>query len=243
MQRKTLAALLVALALAGCAPSKVTTVAPGTQYPERMTTVLTYEKTIEYLVSLPRDYTVDGPAHPLVLFLHGAGERGADLEKVKTHGPPKLAGQGKQFPFILVSPQCPDGEYWSEHALRALLDEVERRYNVDRSREYVTGLSMGGNGTWKLAMLCPDRFAAIAPVCGWGDTTRVRVLKKVPTWVFHGKKDPVVPFASGEAMVRALQTAGGNVRLTAYPDAGHDSWTATYDDPGFYEWLLAQRHP
>jgi len=230
-----------AAVLAGCGPSSMITVAPGTQTPDQVTALLTYEKTVRYLVYVPPAYTADHGEWPLVLFLHGAGERGTDLELVKKHGPPKLVGEGKEFPFILVSPQCPDGEFWSEHALRALLDQVERRYRIDRSRILLTGLSMGGNGTWKLAMLCPDRFAALAPVCGWGDTTMVNILKNVPTWVFHGKKDPVVPFAASETMVRRLKAAGGNVRFTEYPDAGHDSWTATYDNPEFYAWLLAQK--
>jgi len=194
-----------------------------------------------YLVYLPVDYDRDARAWPLVLFLHGAGERGTSVELVKRHGPPKLAAVGRQFPFILISPQCPEDEYWSVPVLKALLDRVLATYRVDRSRIYLTGLSMGGNGTWRLASAHPDLFAALAPICGWGDTASVAVLKSVPVWAFHGRKDPVVIFERGERMVSALRAAGGNVKFTVYPEAGHDSWTEAYDNPDLFEWMMAQR--
>ncbi len=194
-----------------------------------------------YLLYLPEGYGRKGTRWPLVFFLHGAGERGTDVELVKKHGPPKLVEAGKNYPFILVSPQCPGDEYWSVPVLKALLDRVLEGYNVDRSRIYMTGLSMGGNGTWRMAAAYPDLFAAIAPICGWGDTALVSALKDVPVWAFHGKKDPVIAFERGENMVKSLKSAGGNVRFTAYPEAGHDSWTETYENPELYEWLLAQK--
>lgn len=194
-----------------------------------------------YLVYLPVDYDRNARAWPLVLFLHGAGERGTSAELVKRHGPPKLAAAGRQFPFILVSPQCPEDEYWSVPVLKALLDRVLATYRVDRSRIYLTGLSMGGNGTWRLATAHPDLFAALAPICGWGDSASVAVLKSIPVWAFHGRKDPVVIFERGERMVSALRAAGGNVKFTVYPEAGHDSWTEAYDNPDLFEWMMAQR--
>ena len=194
-----------------------------------------------YLVYLPVDYDRNARAWPLVLFLHGAGERGTSVELVKRHGPPKLAAAGRQFPFILVSPQCPEDEYWSVPVLKALLDRVLATYRVDRSRIYLTGLSMGGNGTWRLASAHPDLFAALAPICGWGDSASVAVLKSIPVWAFHGRKDPVVIFERGERMVSALRAAGGNVKFTVYPEAGHDSWTEAYDNPDLFEWMMAQR--
>ena len=194
-----------------------------------------------YLLYLPEGYGKDGTKWPLVLFLHGAGERGTDLELVKKHGPPGLVGAGKEFPFILVSPQCPEDEYWSVPVLKALLDRILERLSVDRSRMYLTGLSMGGNGTWRMATAYPDLFAAIAPVCGWGDPARVSVLKHIPVWAFHGKKDPVIAFERGESIVKHLKAAGGNVRFTVYEEAAHDSWTETYQNPDFYEWLLGQK--
>jgi predicted peptidase len=197
--------------------------------------------TLDYLIYVPKDYE-SKPSWPLLLFLHGAGERGSDLAKVKTHGPPKLIDAGKDFPMIVVSPQCPKDRWWTteQFTLAALLDEVESRYHVDRDRVYLTGLSMGGFGTWSLAAYMPDHFAAIIPICGGGETMATRRLTKMPTWVFHGAKDGVVPLKRSEDMVAALKQAGGDVKLTVYPDAGHDSWTATYDNPEVFEWLLSQ---
>jgi predicted peptidase len=192
-------------------------------------------------VYLPEGYGAGQQQWPLVLFLHGMGERGTVLDTVKKHGPPKLVDQGKKFPFILISPQCPPDEMWSVPVLDALLNEVEARYRVDPTRVYVTGLSMGGNGTWRLAIAQPHRFAAIAPICGWADTNAVCALKNLPIWTFHGKKDLVVPFERTEKLVAKLKQCGGNVRFTAYPEAGHDSWTETYENPELYEWLLAQK--
>jgi predicted peptidase len=206
-------------------------------FAERITT----DARMGYLLSLPEGYDNGKKTWPLVLFLHGAGERGTDIELVKKHGPPRRVEEGEQFPFILVSPQCPADEYWSVPILKALLDKILTEDRVDRSRIYLTGLSMGGNASWRMASTYPDVFAAIAPVCGWGDPASVLPLRGVPVWAFHGKKDPVIAFARGETMVKALKAAGGNVRLTAYPDAEHDSWTQTYGNPEFYEWLLAQK--
>jgi predicted peptidase len=212
----------------------------GKQHAETFHGRLTIDVRMGYLVYLPDGYGKDQKQWPLVLFLHGAGERGTRLDLVKKHGPPKLAESGKKFPFILVSPQCPEDESWSVPALNALLERIGEIYRVDESRVYLTGISMGGNGTWRLAIALPHHFAAIAPVCGWGDPDAVRVLKDVPVWVFHGRKDTVIPFEKSEVMVKSLESAGGNVRFTAYPEAGHDSWTPTYDNPAFYEWLTAQ---
>ncbi|MGE5683266.1 MAG: prolyl oligopeptidase family serine peptidase [Bacillota bacterium] len=195
---------------------------------------------LDYLLYTPNDYSSDGKKWPLVLFLHGAGERGANLNYVKRHGPPKLVEQGKSFPFILVSPQCPDDSIWYPDILGGLLDQIEKDYNIDTDREYVTGLSMGGYGTWKMAETYPKRFAAIAPVCGWSSVDTVCTLKHLPIWVFHGKKDKVVPFDRSDVLVKTLKKCGGNVQFTVYPDAAHDSWTETYDNPKLYEWMLNQ---
>jgi predicted peptidase len=196
--------------------------------------------TMDYLLYLPKDYK-DKDSWPLMLFLHGAGERGSDLELVKTHGPPKLIEQGKEFPFIVVSPQCATRRFWQPLELSALLDEICEEYHVDQDRIYVTGLSMGGFGTWALATYQPDRFAAIVPICGGGEPRRARNIAHLPTWVFHGAKDEAVPLELSEAMVEALKRAGGNVKFTVYPEADHDSWTQAYDTPELYEWLLEQK--
>lgn len=202
-------------------------------------------KTVQakYLLYLPADYETSQEKWPLLLFLHGAGERGDDLSKVEVHGPPKLAASGEMaFPFVIVSPQCPEGEWWSNGAqietLSVLLDHIVDTCRIDEDRIYVTGLSMGGFGTWRLACEYPERFAAIAPICGGGEPFAARVLRHLPVWVFHGAKDEVVPLKASEEMVEILRKVGGNVEFTVYPDAGHDSWTETYNNPALYEWFL-----
>jgi predicted peptidase len=193
-----------------------------------------------YLLYLPPDYD-QHDSWPLLLFLHGSGQRGSDLELVKKHGPPKLIAAGKDFPCMVVSPQCPPDKSWEPMELIALLDEISRKYKVDNDRIYVTGASMGGFGTWRLASYAAERFAAIAPICGGGETGWTKLLVHLPAWAFHGAKDPSVSLERSQMMVDALKKNGGDARLTVYPDAGHDAWTATYDNPEFYEWLLAQK--
>jgi len=205
---------------------------------------ITKTVSLQYLLYLPKDYgQKKSQKWPLILFLHGAGERGSNLELVKKHGPPKLVAGGKEFPFIIVSPQCPAQMWWTEmlDSLLALIDEVQSKYAVDPSRVYLTGLSMGGFGTWALACRHPERFAAIAPICGGGDWFLADRLKNVPAWVFHGAKDPVVPLRESTDMVEALKRVGCNVQLTVYPEAQHDSWTETYNNPKLYEWFLSHR--
>lgn len=195
-----------------------------------------------YMLFLPRDYGRDKARKwPLILFLHGAGERGNDLEKVKIHGIPLVAEKNPDFPFIVVAPQCPADGWWSNNVLIALLDDIQKRYQTDPDRVYLTGLSMGGFGTWTLATEYPGRFAAIAPICGGGNALLAWRLRNIPIWAFHGAKDKVVPVALSENMVKAVNASGGNARLTVYPNATHNSWTRTYDTPDLYAWFLAQK--
>ncbi len=196
---------------------------------------------VQYLLYLPQGYQADGAAWPMILFLHGSGERGTDIEIVKKNGPPKLIAEGKQFPFIIVSPQCPEGMRWSVDTLNDLLNSVVAKYNVDTNRIYLTGLSMGGYGTYALAMAYPHRFAAIAPVCGEGDLTRAEVLKDTPIWVFHGEKDNVVPIETDILMVQILRNMGNPVKFTTYPNVGHDAWTPAYNNPKLYKWFLKHK--
>lgn len=195
----------------------------------------------QYLLFLPQGYGED-PARrwPLILFLHGAGERGGDLNLVKRHGPARLVEEKpEQFPFIVVSPQCPVGSYWETDTLTALLDEVMEHFAVDADRVYLTGLSMGGYGTFALGLQAHERFAAIAPICGGGQGSWVRpVHSRVAAWVFHGAKDKVVPLSESERMVERLKGVGAEVRFTVYPEAEHDSWTETYANPELYRWFL-----
>lgn len=201
---------------------------------------ITVKVKINYLLFLPADYGKTDKTWPLILFLHGAGESGNDLAKVKTHGPPKIVETKKDFPFIVVSPQSA-GRGWEVETLRALLDDVVASYRVDKERVYLTGLSLGGFGTWSLAAAYPERFAAIVPICGGGNPADAKRLKGLAIWVFHGAEDPLVPLQRSEVMVKALEQAGADVKLTVYPDAGHDSWTETYDNPELYKWLLEHK--
>jgi predicted peptidase len=214
---------------------------PGEQTPQNLEKTITRVVKANYLLYLPKEYGKDtAKKWPLILFLHGSGESGDDIEKVKVHGPPKVVAAGKEFPFIIVSPQAPTPRVgWQVETLNTLLDDVIQKYSVDEDRVYLTGLSMGGFGTWALASANPERFAAIAPICGGGDPFRARRLRNLPIWVFHGAKDPTVPVKMSEDMVDALKKAGATeVKFTVYPDAGHDSWTATYDNPELYTWFL-----
>ena len=214
--------------------------ADAAQTAERVALKVAYE--FRYLSYVPAGYRKDrSRIWPLLLFLHGAGERGSDLELVKIHGPPKLIETGRKFPFVVISPQCPQDTRWEPPALEAFIDSIQRRYRIDSARIYVTGLSMGGFATWELAERHPERYAAVIPVCGGGDTSRADRLRDLPVWAFHGAKDDVVPLSASRNMIDAIRAAGGNPRFTVYPHAGHDSWTETYANDEIYAWLLQQR--
>jgi predicted peptidase len=236
--RNTFVLSLVLIVMTTGASPKVADDPQDTQQSAQLKTQIQVE--MGYLLYLPKDYDTK-ESWPLVLFLHGAGERGNDLELVKKHGPPKLISEGKDFPFIVVSPQCPKDRWWEPIELLALLDEIGKTHNVDEDRIYLTGLSMGGFGTWRLAAFAPDRFAAVAPISGGGETYWAKQIAPLPVWAFHGAKDKGVPLERSEAMIEALKKQGGNPKLTVYPDAEHDSWTETYNNPQFYEWLLEQK--
>lgn len=204
---------------------------------------------LKYWLFLPEGYA-DQPDRrwPLLLFLHGSGERGDELDLVKRHGIPRMLEEHPRFPFIVVAPQCSTNTIWSMHldALDVLVDEIVAAYAVDPDRVSVTGLSMGGSGTWHLATMYPHRFAAVVPVCGdgsWyiGGADQVCVIKHVPVWAFHGTADTTIPAAESEKLVDALQACGGNVRFTLYPDVGHNCWKQAYATPALYEWLVCQK--
>ncbi|MEY4938519.1 MAG: Endo,4-beta-xylanase precursor [Verrucomicrobiota bacterium] len=206
-----------------------------------------------YLLFLPKNYAAQsGPEWPLILFLHGAGERGDDLDLVALAGPPKLVQQRPDFPFVVLSPQCPKGQAWDAKTVMALLDHVQATHRIDRRRVYVTGLSMGGYGTWRLAALYPERFAAAVPICGGGEASDMLLATRdkrgahqaLGVWAFHGGKDTTVPLSESERMVEIFRKAGvADIKLSVDPAAGHDSWTKAYADPQLYDWLLAHRRP
>lgn len=212
----------------------------------------TFEKEIretvqaKYLLYLPEDYDASEEEWPLMLFLHGRGERGDDLKKVANNGPPRLVEEeNHSFPFVIVSPQCPTDDWWPTNwqvaVLDSLLTEIVTTHRIDTDRIYVTGLSMGGFGTWRLASEYPNRFAAIAPICGGGNPDYADRIVHLPIWVFHGAKDPTVPIEKSEEMVEALERAGGEPKFTVYPEAKHDSWTETYNNSELYEWFLKHK--
>ena len=206
--------------------------------------------TVRYWLFLPTDYEAQSQSGgaPLLLFLHGAGERGdapEEIARVKAHGPPRLLDNpefARNFPAVTVSPQCKNDYAWSPAQLMLLLDHIEANFTIDKSRIYVTGLSMGGFGTWMCLNEAPQRFAAAAPICGgarpeWGER-----LVDIPIWAFHGDEDRVVTVDRSQTIVDAIRAAGGRkVLFTIYEGVGHDSWTQTYDNQLLYDWMFQQR--
>ena len=250
---KTVTRLFVlTLLLPACIAMKVKAQSANAVLPEeKFTWKIAHAAEMSYLIYLPPGYDVKSTQRwPLMLFLHGAGERGTQVQRVAIHGPLSLVKQGTNFPFIIVAPLCPAGQLWENEPLLQLLDRLTEKHAVDTNRVYLTGLSMGGYGTWKLGLQHAERFAALAPICGGGSMIDVLLgtrhkkgepLKSLPVWAFHGAKDDVVPVDESERMVKRMQKLGAtNVTLTIYPEARHDSWKEAYADPKFYEWLLKQ---
>ncbi len=242
-------------------------VEPGKQLPQSLKIHIDVKPaprdvTIRYMLFVQKDYKAEGKKWPLMLFLHGIGEcSDKDLSRVKIHGPAHFVDSRPDFPFVVVTPQLPPppgykegvtytsqqiialaAKAWKPEELIQLVDHSIAKLNIDHDRVYATGLSMGGYGVWRLVASYPDRFAAAVPICGGGEPDKMaRALSRVPIWAFHGAKDPVVPLVEGEKMVDAVKRAGGDVRFTVYPEAAHNSWTATYDNPEVYDWLLAHK--
>ncbi len=214
---------------------------------------------IPYRLLKPK--TEAGKKYPLVIFLHGAGERGDDNENQLRHGLAWMASpdfQAKQ-PVYLLAPQCPNGRKWSEvdwskmesalpkepsvpmAGMIKILDELVASAPVDVNRVYITGLSMGGYGTWDAISRWADRFAAAVPVCGGGDENQAKKLTKIPIWCFHGDQDKAVPVERSRNMIKAIELAQGRPKYTEYPGVGHNSWDKAYADPALYDWLFSQR--
>lgn len=200
----------------------------------------------KFLLYLPDGYDQkEEESWPLMLFLHGAGERGdGNLDIVTVHGPPKLIKQGRQFPCIVVSPQCREGRWWDAAELSSLIDYIEENYRVDKKRIYLTGLSMGGYGVWSLALREPNRFAAIAPICGGGNIHAITFVDPLSAsiWAFHGAQDGVIPISELYEMQEAQKKRGVEMKVTVYPEANHDSWNNAYEDNDeLFQWLFAQK--
>jgi predicted peptidase len=217
---------------------------------------------LPYRLLLP-DPCKDGAVYPLVVFLHGAGERGDDNEAQLVHGVGEFCTpeNRKNHPCFLAAPQCPQNQMWanvswsaSRHKLAPepsapaalvldLIEKLQQRYPIDAQRIYLTGLSMGGFGTLDLLMRRPDLFAAAVVVCGGGDEKQAANIAHIPLWLFHGARDDVVKVGRSRRMVDALKKAGGKPRYTEYPDLGHHSWVPAYRTEGLFKWLFDQRKP
>lgn len=215
-----------------------------------------------YTVYVPGDYTADA-AWPLIVFLHGAGERGDDNEAPRMQGIAEVIEKTpERVPAIVLIPQCPKGEVWNTRhdQLEAMLETTRKEYNIDDSRIYLTGLSMGGYGTWLWGAINTDTFAALVPICGGGDpediqqllnakggnpygslASRLRALATVPIWAFHGADDTVVPPDRSRFMVEEIKKRGGTIKYTEYEGVGHNSWDKAYQESDVIEWLLQQR--
>jgi predicted peptidase len=213
------------------------------QHPEEFQGTVTRKVQMKYLLFMPQGYNTD-QKWPLIMYLHGGSRRGNDIEKLREagYGLPAIVEKEKSFPFVVLSPQCPDGEFWTDtEPLMALLDEVLKKYSIDPTRVYLTGHSMGGFGTWYLAYKHPERFAAIAPmsapfvITGWADK-----LKDMPIWAFHGAKDNLVPIDGPEELINALKALGNDVRFTLLADRDHYILDV-YENQELYSWFLQHR--
>lgn len=241
---------LLAAGLGGCAtprpamPPDTTGPTPATREAAESRLTLTLHARLRHWVDLPAGYADDpGRRWPLIVFLHGSGERGDDLARVRVHGLPRHLDAGQAVPAIVVSPQCAADHDWDPHWLHALLGDLHQRLRIDPARVTATGLSMGGAGCWDWASAYPQDLAGIAPVCGFGRWLRVARMREVPVRAYHGLDDTVVPAQAQRDLVAALRAAGGRAELTLYPGVGHDAWTPAYADPGLVPWLLAQQRP
>lgn len=201
------------------------------------------KSTLNYLVFLPQSYDTS-KKWPLILSLHGSGERGNNIDNVKKWGIHKILKENDNFPFVVVSPQCPAGEIWEMQfkALKDLLNEMESNYNIDSERIYLTGYSMGGYGTWNFAILNPERFTAIVPISGGAISPKKALrLKNVPIWVAHGDSDTDVQFEESKRIVDCLKVYNSNIIFRVYKGAGHEVCTTAYEEPELFQWLLKQK--
>ena len=210
---------------------------------KRIDVKIANESTFGYILYLPENYTAE-KSYPLILCLHGAGERGdgdTDLELVNVHGLARYFNEGTmRAEAIALCPQCPVGQVWNQRVydLKALLDEIVTTYAVDKSRITATGISMGGFGTWEMGMTFPETFAALAPVCGGGMAWRTPALKGKAIWAFHGNADTVVDISNSMDMVAGARKNGASVRFTIFDGVGHNSWESAYEDTRVLDFLL-----
>lgn len=201
----------------------------------------------KYAIYLPRDYSADAEKKwPLILFLHGRGESGIDGARQTSQGlGPAILRNADRWPFIVVFPQKPERDrQWEDYEsmVLAILNETERAFRIDESRRYLTGLSQGGHGTMVFGARHAEKWAAIAPICGYpGGEPLAKRLREIPAWCFHGEEDSVVPLSETVSFVEAVRAEGGTVKLTTYPETGHNSWDAAYADPELPRWFLSNQ--
>lgn len=240
--KKLITGFFLLLFCIGAVNGTAQTVPPGKSAQKSVVFSRKIKKTlsIKYLAYVPTGYETSDESYPLILFLHSSEEKGDDLNLVRKCGLPNILEKYDDFPFVVISPQCPESEIlgWNTENLIRLLDEIVLKYRIDERRVYLTGMSMGGRGVWSLAIEHPERFAAIAPVCGYGLPFQTGRLKGMPVWIFHGAKDQVVPVQNSYDMADALRRKGAEVNHMVYPESGHDVWTETYNNPKLYEWFL-----
>ena len=193
-----------------------------------------------YLQYLPKDFD-KSKEYPLVLYLHGAGERGDNADTVANYGYLQhIKNEGAEYPFIIVAPQCPAGKYWGcfNESLLHFLDYLCAELPVDKTRVYLTGNSMGGTGTYMLSMAAPERFAAIAPVCGTGICWNASAIKDLPIYIYHGDCDNVVPIYESITMLKCINSIGGKAIMKICHGVGHNAWDIAYAGDELYNWLL-----
>nr|WP_299381395.1 PHB depolymerase family esterase [Allomuricauda sp.] len=214
-----------------------------TQLVEDQIATVTREN-LRYYLYYPSEYdTQQDREFGLLLFLHGGGESGGNLEEIKENGPPKLLVEGKQFPFLVLAPQNPHKRrWWNTQAVKQLLDSVVAQNRIDPDKVYISGLSRGGSAAWEMATQYPDTFAAMAVICGMAPLPYAHWIRKdMPIWVFHGDRDKVISVEESDKMVAKLKQMKYNVKYTRYKDVGHDSWTRAYTTDSLYIWLNNQK--
>lgn len=198
---------------------------------------------LQYYLYYPEDYFDSDKDFALLLFLHGGGESGRDINEIKKNGPPKMLAEGKQFPFLVLAPQNPHAKkWWNTEAVVQLLDSVVNTNRVDKNRIYLTGLSRGGSASWELATQYPEKFAAMAVVCGMTPLPYAHWIDRdLPIWVFHGEADQVIGVEESDKMVEKLRNIGQDVRYTRYKGVGHNAWSRAYTTDSLYTWFIKQK--
>lgn len=232
--------IVMMASLLGGWPGWIWAQTPGKQVEQKFST--SDGAQVEYLLYRPATGESNDAKYPLIFFLHGRGESFGELSLVAKWGPPMMAARGDQLPYVVVSPQCPRDDSWSsdvqQQRLDELLEHILKTQPVNPQQIYLTGLSMGGYGSWKMAARHPEKFAAVVPICGGGNPEDAGILKDLPIWVFHGDQDRAVPYAKSVEMVEAIRAAGGkSIRFTSLEHIGHNCWSAAYETPELYQWL------